>query len=190
MEPSIPFSPGIDAGRSAGRPDTSVVARARAGDRDAFALLHKQYSGLAHAVVLAHARPDDAADLTQEVFARALAHIHRLREHEAVGAWLAGIARNVACDNGRRRRNVAAFPDEFCAPAAPNGAVDDARDVLDALQALPDTYRETLAMRLVEQMTGPEIATRTGLTPGSVRVHLHRGMKLLHEELQKRGLLR
>ena len=48
---------------------------------------------------------------------------------------------------------------------------------------MPDAYRETLVLRLVEGMTGPEIAERTGLTAGSVRVHLHRGLKLLRERL-------
>jgi RNA polymerase sigma-70 factor (ECF subfamily) len=38
-------------------------------------------------------------------------------------------------------------------------------------------------MRLVEGMTGPEIAEHTGLAQGSVRVNLHRGMKLLREQL-------
>ena len=38
-------------------------------------------------------------------------------------------------------------------------------------------------MRLIEGMTGPEIAERTGLTPGSVRVNLHRGMALLRQKL-------
>jgi len=48
---------------------------------------------------------------------------------------------------------------------------------------LPETYRETLILRLVEGMTGPEIATRTGLTHGSVRVNLHRGMQQLRAKL-------
>ncbi|PYQ92767.1 MAG: hypothetical protein DMF97_21220, partial [Acidobacteria bacterium] len=55
--------------------------------------------------------------------------------------------------------------------------------VLDIVRKLPDAYRETLLMRLVEGMTGDEIAARTGLTPGSVRVNLHRGMKMLREQL-------
>jgi RNA polymerase sigma-70 factor (ECF subfamily) len=45
------------------------------------------------------------------------------------------------------------------------------------------SYRETLIMRLVYGMTGPEIAEATGLEHGSVRVNLHRGMKLLREKL-------
>ena len=51
------------------------------------------------------------------------------------------------------------------------------------VRTLPDAYRETLVLRLVEGMTGPEIAKRTGLTPASVRVNLHRGMKQLRERL-------
>ena len=49
--------------------------------------------------------------------------------------------------------------------------------VLAAIRRLPEAYRETLVLRLVEGMTGPEIAERTGLTPGSVRVNLHRGLQ-------------
>jgi RNA polymerase sigma-70 factor (ECF subfamily) len=58
-----------------------------------------------------------------------------------------------------------------------------AAEMLEIVRSLPDAYRETLVLRLVEGMTGPEIATRTGLTPASVRVNLHRGMKLLREKL-------
>ena len=56
-------------------------------------------------------------------------------------------------------------------------------EVLDVIRKLPDAYRETLLMRLVEGMSGAEIAERSGLTPASVRVNLHRGMKLLRERL-------
>ena len=56
--------------------------------------------------------------------------------------------------------------------------------VLDTIRALPEAYRETLILRLVEGMTGPEISERTGLTPESVRVNLHRGMKMLRERLE------
>ena len=55
--------------------------------------------------------------------------------------------------------------------------------ILAVVRALPEPYREPLILRLVEGMTGPEIATRTGLTHGSVRVNLCRGMQLLREKL-------
>jgi RNA polymerase sigma-70 factor (ECF subfamily) len=58
-----------------------------------------------------------------------------------------------------------------------------AKEILDLIRQLPDAYRETLVFRFVEGMTGPEIAARTGLTPASVRVNLHRGMKMLREKM-------
>ena len=56
--------------------------------------------------------------------------------------------------------------------------------VLAVIRSLPEAYRETLILRLVEGMTGPEIAARTGLTAGSVRVNLCRGMQQLREKLR------
>ena len=55
---------------------------------------------------------------------------------------------------------------------------------LAAIRSLPPTYSETLTLRFVEGMTGPEIAACTGLTEGSVRVNLHRGMKQLRERFE------
>jgi RNA polymerase sigma-70 factor (ECF subfamily) len=59
----------------------------------------------------------------------------------------------------------------------------EASAVLDAIRLLPEAYRDTLILRLVEGYSGPEIASLTGLTPGSVRVNLHRGFKLLKERM-------
>ena len=59
----------------------------------------------------------------------------------------------------------------------------EAQQALGAIRRLPEAYRETLLLRLVQGLTGPEIATLTGLTPESVRVNLHRGFKLLRETL-------
>jgi RNA polymerase sigma-70 factor, ECF subfamily len=60
--------------------------------------------------------------------------------------------------------------------------------VLQMIRKLPEAYRETLILRFVEGMTGPEIAESTGMKPGSVRVNLHRGMKLLREQLTTEAL--
>ena len=57
------------------------------------------------------------------------------------------------------------------ADEATRAARVEALAVLDTIRTLPDAYRETLVLRLVEGMTGPEIAQRTGLTAASVRVN-------------------
>jgi RNA polymerase sigma-70 factor (ECF subfamily) len=75
------------------------------------------------------------------------------------------------------------LPADLSAPEASSSRAE-ALGVLEIIRTLPVAYRETLVLRLVEGLTGPEIAERTGLTPASVRVNLHRGMSLLREKLE------
>lgn len=159
-------------------PERDLVAQACQGDRRAFALLHERYAPIVHAVLLVRVAPQEADDLAQEVFAKALEHLAAVRDQGAVGGWLCALARNLAADHHRRARRTAPLPHDL---ATPDGAA--AADALAAIRELPATYAETLMMRLVEGMTGPEIAAATGMTPGSVRVNLHRGMKLLRRRL-------
>jgi RNA polymerase sigma-70 factor (ECF subfamily) len=164
--------------------DVALARAARSGDRVAFGRLVDRYRRLVRGLLLARVPRRDVDDLAQEVFLRALRRVVALREAEAFGPWLATIARNLATDRIRRAPPLEVLPDEL-----PGGQAADssAPAILAAIRSLPDTYRETLVLRLVEGMTGPEIAARTGMTPGSVRVHLHRGMKLLREALRERG---
>ena len=130
-------------------------------------------------MVLVHLPPRDAGDVVQEVFLLALDRLDQLSDPAAFPGWILGIARNRALGHVRQRRPVELAHD----PAAREVPSAEANRALEAIRGLPDAYRETLMLRLVEGMTGPEIAARTGLSPGSVRVNLHRGMKLLRERL-------
>jgi len=160
--------------------DTAAQVRAsQQGDRAAFGTVYQQYSRMIHGILLAHVPFADAEDLVQDVFLRAMNQIDHLREPNAIGAWLACIARNAAIDYRRRTRAVTELT-EASATARP---VAEAFEILDRLKELPETFRETLILRLVEGMTGPEIAERTGMTHDSVRVNLCRGMKMLREKL-------
>ena len=67
----------------------------------------------------------------------------------------------------------------------PSPSAVEADEILEHIRSLPDCYREPLVLRLVLRMTGPEISERTGMTQGSVRVNLHRGMQLLRRRLQR-----
>jgi RNA polymerase sigma-70 factor (ECF subfamily) len=162
--------------------DSELVEAARGGDRSAFGRLYQNYGRMIHGILLARVPPAEVDDLVQEVFLQAFRHLSRLREAAAFGGWLAAIARNRARDHFRKSRPADELPATLLAPG--DTASDaEAAAALVTIRGLPEAYRETLILRLVEGMTGPEIATRTGLTPGSVRVNLHRGMKLLRERL-------
>jgi RNA polymerase sigma-70 factor, ECF subfamily len=156
-----------------------LVHAARRGDRAAFAELYQRFARAVHAVVLARVQYGDAGDVVQDVFVIALERLGQLADPAAFPGWILTVARTRAIDHTRRRQPVE-LADE---PAAEPVPTAEAQRVLDTIRELPDAYRETLIMRLVEGMSGPEIAERTGLSPGSVRVNLHRGMKLLRERL-------
>lgn len=157
----------------------AVVTAARRGDRAAFAELYRRFHRAVHGVVLARVRYADAADVVQDVFAAALERLPQLGEAAAFPGWIMAIARNRAIDHVRGAKPTDELSD--LPVEAPRAA--EVAQVLSALRALPEAYQETMILRLVEGMTGPEIADQTGLSPGSVRVNLHRGMKLLRERL-------
>ena len=174
----------LDALAAGGRPlteDGPLVEAARGGDAAAFAALYRRWAPVVHGVLLAAVPRGDVEDLVQDVFHVALRRLDTLRDPSAFGPWLLRVARNRGNDFHRRSVPTQALPDEV---AGPEGPTVEAREVLAALRALPAAYRETLALRLVEGMTGPEIAAATGMTPGSVRVNLHRGMKRLRAILE------
>jgi RNA polymerase sigma-70 factor (ECF subfamily) len=175
----------------------ALVLRARAGDRSAFTLLYQDFAATVHGIVLSHAGVRDAEDVTQEVFVNAFQRLPELRDPAAFPAWLCAAARNAAIDRRRsflrapQLADLAAAEGRAAADRAPldQAAGEEIRArVLAQVQSLPEAYRETLVLRLVEGLTGPEIAARTGLTHGSVRVNLTRGMAQLRRHLQEAGL--
>lgn len=168
--------------------EDSLVIAARAGDRAAYGRLYERYARMVHGILLARVPPREVDDLVQEVFLLALRQLHALRDVSRFGAWLGTITRNRANDYFRK-----AIPDAQVTEQVDENQVEsrskdhvterEAAFILKTVRALPEPYREPLILRLVEGMTGPEIAARTGLTHGSVRVNLYRGMQLLREKL-------
>ncbi len=161
-------------------PEAMLVTAVVEGNRDQFAQLYDLYAPLVHGILLARVPRNEVADLVQDIFLHALKKLHSLRDRTAFGPWIAMIARNRAMDFHRQSRETVGVTEDL---GSTNSSAAKATEMLEIIRSLPDAYRETLVLRLVEGMTGPEIATRTGLTPASVRVNLHRGMKLLREKL-------
>jgi RNA polymerase sigma-70 factor (ECF subfamily) len=157
------------------------VREARRGEQDAYAFLYRRFAPLVHGILLGRFRPALADEATQECFALAFARLAQLNEDHKFGAWIATIARRMPAA-ATREQSAGEWFDPVSAAASPEDRADAAR-VLRALVTLPPAYRETLTLRLVEGLGGPEIADLTGLTPESVRVNLHRGMAKLRVAL-------
>jgi RNA polymerase sigma-70 factor (ECF subfamily) len=173
---ALPFGSDIDDVRT-------LVELAKSRDQVAFSELYRRFSRAVHGVLLARLSRSDAEDLVQDSFLIAWQRIGELRDPGAFGGWMLAIARRLAIDHARRSPQVVELPASLAAQAV---EPSDGAFVLSVIRALPDAYRETLILRFVEGMTGPEIAAATGLTEGSVRVNLHRGMKKLRERLEER----
>lgn len=164
-----------------------LVQRAQRGERDAFGELYKQYAPLVHGILLANGDRDDVEDLVQEVFLTAMHKLDTLRDRDAFGAWISTIARNAQRMSQRRALKLVPLDDNMPQQTGQREAGMDGATVLAAIRSLPEAYRETLVLRLVEGLSGAEIAARTGLSAGSVRVNLHRGMAMLRKKLGGTG---
>jgi RNA polymerase sigma-70 factor, ECF subfamily len=155
---------------------------AQRGDEAAFNVLYRRYGRLVNAILLSRVHPDSAPDLAQEVFLQAWSKIRTLREPAAFGGWIGAIARKRAINHAQRHPREVEMDDTYLGREAPEVRIQ-ANEAIAAIQTLPEAYRETLLLRLVEGYSGMEIASLCGLTAESVRVNLHRGFKLLRERL-------
>src|ERR1051325_1593826 len=155
--------------RATAPPDTPVeavlVRAVLEGDREGFGELYGLFAPLVHGILLARVPRAEVDDLVQDIFLHAYKKLHTLRDGAAFGPWIAMIARNRAVDFHRRSKETVEINDELRGSDAHESR---ANEILELIRNLPEAYRETLVLRLVEGMTGPEIAARTGLTAASV----------------------
>lgn len=183
-----PHTPLVDSQSAPATALAPVLRRARRGCPEACGELHERFRRVVRGIALAHVGASDADDLCQEAFLRAFERLDQLGDDASFGAWIVTVTRNMAKDLLRSRaRRPQALPLEAepTTGAAPDRELPDR--VLACIHTLPEAYREPLVLRLVEGLDGPSIADRLGMTSGSVRVNLHRGMSRLRPLLEKEG---
>jgi RNA polymerase sigma-70 factor (ECF subfamily) len=166
--------------------DDALLARAAAGDADAFALFYRRHLGaIAHYLLRRTADSDVAADLTAEVFAAALL------------AWLYGIAANKLRESLRRRRvedearrrlawePLPLEPDDLAAliEHAEESAADSAARA--AIDSLPHDQRDAILAHVVEERGYAEIAADLECSESVVRQRVSRGLRALRVQIQE-----
>lgn len=180
-----------------GAPDESVLIQSAQAEPAAFGPLYARYVDRIYSYLLTRtgpARPEDAADLTQQVFLRALDALPRFepRAGVSVAAWLFRIARNAATDWQRSQRTARqsvpweAVP-EHLHPAAAETAEGDAlrRDEIAQVQhmlaGVEEETREALLLRFTAQLTLAEIGAVLGSSEDAVRKRITRALHALKE---------
>jgi RNA polymerase sigma-70 factor (ECF subfamily) len=183
-----------------------TVARARRGDRDAFASLVEQHQQRIFGFVMRQLRCDrtTAEDMTQEVFLRVWRGLPGF-DGIAFQAWLHTIAINV-CISDVRRRRAGKRDQRTLSLDAPVGGTDDLyldppsrerdpaarvhdREIGAAVQAavagLPDEFRDAVLLRDLQGLSYEEIGETLGVPLGTVRSRIHRGRLLLQDVLKE-----
>src|SRR3954464_13389064 len=136
------------------RTDADLVRAAQAGGGASVGQLYPNYVPVAPAILLGRLPPADCEDVAQNVFITAYTKLQSLREPAAFAGWVARSARNAAEDHRRKMNETVELEDAFITRETQREDAEAAR-ALDAIRNLPETYRETLMMRLREGESGP-----------------------------------
>ena len=176
--------------------DEALVRRARDGSREAFEELVRCTTRMVYAkLYLETGDPHLAEDLVQETFLRAFRSIGHLTDPKGFRAWLMTIGQSVLIDSYRRAGAVRRSPpprasqqalENTPAPAADNVGLADTREkVRLILQSLPEEYRLPLTLRYIDGADYDTIQMQLGLSAGSLRGILYRGMQLLRRSVKQ-----
>jgi len=170
-------------------PESELVAPAGRGDARAFESLYRAHAPRLHALCRRLAGdPEQAEDLTQEVFLRAWQRLDGFGGRSKFYSWLYRLAVNAAIDRHRSHRRKAGKEttleewEEFVEPRKEHTA--RRMDLEKAIDGLPPTARMVFVLHDVEGYRHEDIAEMTGLASGTCRAHLHRARRLLRNELQ------
>jgi len=175
--------------------DAELVQKARAGDKESFAVLVHRYIRLVVAVAQASIGPQDAEDMAQDVFSEAWRSLEMLRSPELFKAWLVGITRHLCIYRLRRRTREeeiytelydlrrAQKPDDFehSIKAEHRESIEQLKQ---AVEELPETYRRVILMRYMAGMSVEEIAQTLDITRAACDKRLTRAKQRLKDALK------
>jgi RNA polymerase sigma-70 factor, ECF subfamily len=176
--------------------DRALVDATLAGDREAFGILvERETRTVYRACLRILGRPHDAEDVTQESFVAAYRAIGGYRGEGSLRGWLLRIATRQAFRRLAQRRPTAdldAVPEPLLAdsrgdPTRVAAATELRSEVRDAVEALPEPYREVVALRFFAELSLAEVADATGRPMNTVKTHLRRGLARLRPIVEGTG---
>ncbi|HEX6730791.1 MAG TPA: sigma-70 family RNA polymerase sigma factor [Pyrinomonadaceae bacterium] len=171
-----------------------LVARARAGDQEAFRLLFVRFSRPVFQFIYQLVSQRDLADeLTQETFVRAYRNLNQLRDDSRFSTWLFGIGHNVAREFLRaKQRQIESLSDEIN-QSEDTRSISPVDGVLEkelnfaiekALQELDEERRAIFVLKVFQQLSYQEIVEITGFSLAKIKTELHRARLKLRQRLR------
>jgi RNA polymerase sigma-70 factor, ECF subfamily len=172
--------------------DEELLSAHGRGDAFAFDELVRRYQHPVYRIAMrfAHDR-DEAEDLAQRTFVRALGSVRRLKPGSSFRSWLFCIAANLARNHIRDRARMV-FGLSLDAPALPEGStIDERRRVLrvrEAMAKLPRRQRQVMTLRVDGDLPFADVASSLGITENNAKVCYHLGVRRLKELLSGEDL--
>jgi RNA polymerase sigma-70 factor, ECF subfamily len=174
--------------------DASVMARIRAGDDAALAVLYDRYATLALGMALKIVRDaSEAEDVVHDAFVAVVERVDQFRpDRGSLVAWLVTMVRNLALDRARRRARRAQIVDDELRHEPPPPSPDpeqiswlerEREAVRGAMSKLSASQRETLEIAFFEGLSYPEIAARENVALGTVKSRAARALGALRAAL-------
>lgn len=167
--------------------DRTLVEQHRAGDPDAFRRIVVRHHRSLYANALRRlGDPVAAEDAVQDAFIRAFRNLKHFDGDYHLDAWLHRIVTNTCHDIGRRRGRDTRLFDRACTEVEVEAApADEALDAMpreqinEALDSLPESYREVLVLRFVDELSYSDVADKAGISEQNARARVSRGRTML-----------
>lgn len=179
--------------------DDKLVKRAIVGDQDAFkALMNKYQKPLYYHIIKMVKNNEQVEDIIQESFVKAFSNLDSYNTNYAFSTWLYRITTNHTIDYLRKKKlqttsinePIRAKDGEMQFQIIGNAETDRKiirkerkKIVSDAIQNLPEKYREVIEMRHLEEMSYQEISEQLDLPLGTVKAHIFRAREMLYKAL-------
>ena len=179
--------------------DDQYVKRAIGGDQDAFKMLMNKYQKpLYYHIVKMVKNHEQVEDIIQESFVKAFSNLGSYNTNYAFSTWLYRITTNHTIDYLRKKKlqttsinePVRAKDGEMQFQIVGNAETDRKiirkerkKIVSEAIENLPEKYREVIQMRHLEEMSYQEISEELDLPLGTVKAHIFRAREMLYKAL-------
>lgn len=165
----------------------TLIAASKEGDTEAFGALYDHFFLQVYRYAAFRLPKEVAEDVTADIFVKAWEKLHTYKAQKGVpfSAWLFRIARHSVIDTYRTNRGFEEVPEQLPDTDSLNQTEtrahrrDTVRSVQDALNKLPNRYREILLLSFVSELPHSEIARILRLTEGAVRILKLRALRKL-----------
>jgi RNA polymerase sigma factor (sigma-70 family) len=172
--------------------DGHIIYKCLNGEPEAFGFIVDKYKESVYAFAYTKLHNfHDAEDITQEVFIKAFRKLKTLKSWDRLPAWLYAITANLCKDwiKNKSKRPDQDFVEDKDPKILESNSIDSYREGLiidllhDAIDSLPEIYRQVLVLHYLGDMNSFEIAEFIGMSPGSIRERLSRARTLLKKEM-------